>query len=161
MTAFIDHCAASGVQPMDDESTGFVLQLEARPGMPQRHLVQFERDLEDYVDSRGLSLRGHRMRYWISRQDTPASAADQVALLDWLHHHPAIAIARVGPVRPLRDGEDDSSAVMTHAAEEGFVQLHTSDVALLGLAMLYRSGRIGPELYLQVLGGYVRAVVLH
>lgn len=161
MTAFTDRCAASGVHPMDEESTGFELQLEARPGMPHRHLVQFERDLEDYVDSRGLSLSGHRMRYWISRQDRPASAVDQAALLDWLHHHPAIAIARVGPVRPLRDGEDDASASTTHEAPEGFVQLHTSDLSLLGLAMLYRSGRISPALYLQVLGGYVRAVVLH
>jgi hypothetical protein len=53
---------------------------------------------------------------------------------------------------------------LTEAAESGsgaFLLLQALDPVVIGLKLLYRSRRISAELYLQILGGFVRPVSMH
>ncbi len=144
----------SGSRPRG-ESTGFALQLELRPGLPLAECRHIERRLEDYAETQGLALAGHQLHQFVVATDRPVTVNDQVALLDWLVDMPGLVAARVGPIvahqDPAGEPQDDVA----------FVQARTGDLAVIGLTLLYRCGRITPNLYLQILGGYVRPVNLH
>jgi hypothetical protein len=84
---------------------------------------------------------------------------DQVALLDWLVDQAGVVAVRLGPIGTLQSLHDaDGAAGQGDAA---FIHVHTVDVALMGVTLLYRCARITPTLYLQILGGYVRPAHLH
>jgi hypothetical protein len=59
----------------------------------------------------------------------------------------ALAQVREAAWESKGEGETDDSA---------FIQVRTGDLAVIGLTLLNRCGRITASLYLQILGGYVR-----
>jgi hypothetical protein len=67
-----------------------------------------------------------------------------VALLDWLVDRPGLRRVRLGSLRKT-------------AADQGaYLQLASGDMAVIGVTLLYRLGRLKAEQYLQILGGFVR-----
>lgn len=135
-----------------EHEVGFALHLELLPGLPAAECRQLLRRLEDYAEAQGLNLEGTQLRHVVFAVDRPVSAADQVALVDWLIAQCGVVGLRVGPIRPLAEATGDDPA---------FIQVRSGELALIGLTLLYRCGRVTPALYLQILGGYVRPVHVH
>ena len=135
-----------------EHEVGFALHLDLLPGLPPAECRQLQRRHEDYAEAQGLHFEGTQLRHVVSAADRPVSAADQVALVDWLVVQCGVVGLRIGPIRPLPEARDDDPA---------FIQVRSGDLALNGLTLLYRCGRIDPALYLQILGGYVRPAHVH
>ena len=135
-----------------EDRLGFTVWIEPRTGMVPADEAELTRRLEDYMAARGLQLGGAPLRALVCSPDRSLSAADQVDLLDWLIDDPAIRTAMVSPLGRQLD----------HPAnrDDGYVLVRTTDTALPGLTQLYRSRRVNAELYLQILGGFVRPAVL-
>jgi hypothetical protein len=74
----------------------------------------------------------------------PTTAKDQVALLDWFVDRPALRRVRVGALRSAAAGQG------------GYLQVASCDMAVIGVTLLYRLGRLRAEQYLEILGGFVR-----
>src|SRR5574337_1346430 len=146
---------ARAEHPPQEHEVGFALHLELLPGLPLAECRRLQRRLEDYAEAQGLNFDGTQLRHVVSAADRPVSAADQVALVDWLVAQPGVVGLRIGPIRPLANtqgGQGDDPA---------FIPVRSGDLALIGLTLLYRCGRVTPALYLQILGGYVRSVHIH
>ena len=110
----------------------------------------FMRRMEDYLDARDLQCDGAPLRAVIWSPDHSLSATDQVELLDWLIDDAAVCTASVSPL-------------MRHSAEpasfaDGYVLVRAADTAIAALSLLYRARRVSAELYLQILGGFIRPV---
>ncbi|MBI5718708.1 MAG: hypothetical protein HZC37_13590 [Burkholderiales bacterium] len=147
-----DRQPGKGRRIQADERVGFMLRLEVRPGLPPKDCRDLERRLEDYAEQRDLLLSGHQLVHLVTAADRPLSVNDQVALLDWLVDLPGLVSVRVGPLVSERELHDEESA---------FLQVLPGELALIGLTLLYRCGRITPALYLQILGGCVRPAHIH
>ena len=144
-----------------ESDVGFALQLDVLPGLPLAECRRLERRLEDYAEAQGLRFEGTQLRHVVSSPERGVSVNDQVALLDWLVDQPGLVGVRLGPIAPV-SALGEASADPDEPGDEGaFVQVRTGDLALIGLTLLYRCGRIAPVLYLQILGGYVRPVHVH
>ena len=146
-----------------ERAVGFALQLELRPGLPLAECRQLERRLEDYAEAQDLHIEGTQLHHVVSAPGRPVGVDDQVALLDWLVDQAGVVAVRLGPIGPIwsldaLNAADDAALGQGTGA---FVHVHTVDVALIGLTLLYRCARITPTLYLQILGGYVRPAQIH
>ena len=127
---------------------GFTVWIEPRTGMSPAAQAAFMRRMEDYLDARALQCDGAPLRAMIWSPDHSLSATDQVELLDWLIDDAAVCTASVSPL-------------MRHSAEpasfaDGYVLVRVADTAIAALSLLYRARRVSAELYLQILGGFIR-----
>lgn len=141
-----------------EDAQCFALTLETDPGLPYAECRQLERCLEDYAEAHGLQLLGHQLHQLVCAPNRPVSVNDQVALIDWVIDLPGLVAVRLGPIVPMSEAPQ---APEEGVDDDAFVQVRAGDVALIGLTLLYRCGRIAPSLYLQILGGYVRPASTH
>lgn len=116
-------------------------------------VVALERQIEDYARERELLPRGCQLRWVLSSPQRSLSAADQVELLDWIVDRPGIAAVNLSQLLP------DLAAPVP--LSEGYLRLTPLEPSVIGLTLLHRLGRIKPELYLEILGGFVRPIGLH
>ena len=130
---------------------GFWLQIVLVPGLTPAREREIERCLEDYADSHGLRLGGHQLAITVSSDERSLTATDQVDLVDWMVSRSGVSAIRLGPL----------TAHLEQAAGEAFMLVQTLDLGLIGLTMLYRSRRVSADLYLQILGGFVRPAIVH
>ena len=90
---------------------------------------------------------GHVLRVNGALENTLAvsrRALQRSSLLDWLVDRPGLRRVRLGSLRKT-------------AADQGaYLQLASGDMAVIGVTLLYRLGRLKAEQYLQILGGFVR-----
>lgn len=130
----------------------FTVGVELAPGMAQRLACDLQHRLQDYLDAHDLLASSHHLTYVVRSAERSLTAADQVGLIDWLIAQPGVRCVRLnspscrGSSKPMPDS---------------FVFVATCDIAVIGLSLLYRCGRISPELYLQVLSGFERPVAAH
>lgn len=149
-----------------EHEVAFALELELRPGLPLQDSRKLERRLEDYAEAQGLQFEGTQLRHLVSAPDRPVSVDDQVALIDWLIDQPGLIAVRLGPISGRAEAGVDGEG-QGEGQDEGqggdtaFLQIRSGDIALIGLTLLYRCGRITAALYLQILGGYVRPARCH
>ena len=127
---------------------GFTVWIEPRTGMSPAAQAAFLRRMEDYLDARDLQCDGAPLRAVIWSPDDSLSSTDQGELLDWLIDDAAVCTASVSPL-------------MRHSAElasiaDGYVLVRAADTAIAALSLLYRARRVSAELYLQILGGFIR-----
>ena len=134
-----------------EERMGFWLQIVPAPGLTPAREREIERCLEDYADSHGLRLGGHQLAITVSSDERSLTTTDQVDLVDWLVSRSGISAIRLGPL----------TAYLEQAAGDAFMLVQALDLALIGLTLLYRSRRVSAELYLQILGGFVRPAIVH
>ena len=132
---------------------GFAVLIQPYPGFTVGQMRDLERRVEDYAEAHDLQVDGHHLMYAISSTERSLSATDQVDLVDWLSGQPGIRALRL---TPLRERPDTPAA-----EEEGFLLVPSCDTVTIGLKLLYRARRISAELYLQILGGFVRSVSVH
>lgn len=142
------------------QALGFALQLELRPGLPLVECRKLLRRLEDYAEAQDLQIEGTQLQHVVSAPGRPIGVYDQVALLDWLVDQPGVVAVRLGAIGPV-DGLNVANDPSHGQDGRAYLQVHTCDVALIGLTLLYRCARITPTLYLQILGGYMRPAQLH
>jgi hypothetical protein len=122
---------------------GFSVRIIPCAGATEAMVRRFCHALEDYGDERELVLAGTQLLWTASSAERSLTETDQVELLDWLIDQPL-----VGEV-----------VLMPASEADGFVRLRRSDLCTVGLTLLYRSRRLTPAMYLQVLGGFVRPMV--
>lgn len=122
----------------------FTLELDAAPNTPSSRVRDLERAIEDYAEARELDVSGTQLRYCVHAVGRPTTAEDQVALVDWLVDRPGLRRVRLGALR------------RTPAEHGAYLQLASGDMAVIGVTLLYRLGRLKAEQYLQLLGGFVR-----
>ncbi|KPF45254.1 hypothetical protein D621_18095 [beta proteobacterium AAP51] len=125
------------------EGAAFTLELDASLGTPAS-LRALERAIVDYAEAHELEMSGMQLRFSVQAVGRPTTAEDQVALLDWLIDRPGWRRVRVGALR---------GPSASHGAH---LQVNSGDMALIGVTLLYRLGRLKAEQYLQILGGFVR-----
>ena len=135
------------------EALGFSFSIVPVPGMTWPQLVALEREIEDFAQARELWLGGDQLRRVLTSPQRSLSAADQVELLDWLVDRPGIAAVNLSPLLP--------GLGFPAPLSEGYLRLMPLEPAVIGLTLLYRLGHIKPELYLEILGGFVRPLGLH
>jgi hypothetical protein len=124
--------------------SSFMLELDAAPGTPLSRVRDLERAIEDYAETHELDVSGTQLRFSVQAVGRPTTAEDQVVLLDWLVDRPGLRRVRLGPLRRA-------------AADQGaYLQLASGDMAVIGVTLLYRLGRLKAEQYLEILGGFVR-----
>ncbi len=131
---------------------GFAVLIQPYPGITLYELRSLERRIEDYAQAHDLQLEGHQLSYAISSRDRSLTASDQVELADWLSSQPGISALRLTPLSEEPD---------RLAGDDGFLLMPVCDTVTIGLKLLYRARRISAELYLQILGGFVRSVSVH
>jgi hypothetical protein len=137
---------------------GFAVQLKVPAGLPLEDCLQLERQLVAYAAEQGLQLVDHGLQRFVKAACGRAvTVNDQVALIDWLAGLPGLVAVGIGPVMALTRAD----AFGAGAGDTAFIQFRTADLALIGLTLLYRCGRITPALYLQILGGDVRPAHVH
>lgn len=138
---------------LPSEALGFSFSIVLTPGMTWPQMLNLERQIEDYARQHELTLEGHQLRYVLSSPQRDLSAADQVELMDWMVDRAGVAAVHVSPLLP------DLAAPAP--LSEGYLRFIPLELPVVGLTLLHRLGRIRPELYLEILGGFVRPVPLH
>ncbi|MFN9043158.1 MAG: hypothetical protein ACK5Y7_03660 [Betaproteobacteria bacterium] len=132
---------------------GFAVLIQPYPGFTLQELRELERRIEDYAEAHEIEMSGHHLTFTVSSPQRSLTATDQVDLVDWLTGQPGISAMRL---TPLRDRPDASTP-----EEDGFLVVPACDTVTIGLKLLYRARRISAEMYLQILGGFVRSVHVH
>jgi hypothetical protein len=127
-----------------EAGAAFTLELDAAPGTPLSRVRDLERAIEDYADAHDLDMSGTQLRFLVQALGRPTTAEDQVALLDWLVDRPGLRRVRVGALR------------RSAAGQGAHLQVASGDMAVIGVTLLYRLGRLNAEQYLEILGGFVR-----
>lgn len=128
------------------EPLGFWLGLRLSPSLSPREEVQFLRNLEDQILDRGLRIGGGtQLHLFIEAEDRDLALADQVDLIDWC----------------LLGGTACDMAVSSLTASRLLVPITSQilrisrwDMATIGVGLLYRIGRLKPEQYVELLGGF-------
>jgi hypothetical protein len=111
----------------------------------------FTRRLDDYMTARDLQFDGAPLRFVVRSPDRSLTSSDQVDLLDWLTDDPALCTAMVSPLVRRLDQPADR--------DDGYLPVHATDTALIGLTPLYRARRVSAEQYIAILGGFIRPAV--
>jgi uncharacterized protein YggL (DUF469 family) len=132
---------------------GFTVWIEARPRVTAAEQNAFMRRLQDYAEAHDLQLGGGPLAALVFADDRSLTATDQVDLLDWLIDDPLVMAVAVSPLSPRLE--------QPAGREAGYLSVRATDLTLIGLALLYRNRSLPAELYLQLLGGFVRPVTVH
>ena len=127
-----------------EAGAAFTLELDAAPGTPLSRVRDLVRAIEDYAEAHDLEMSGTQLRFLVQALGRPTTADDQVALLDWLVDRPGLRRIRVGALR------------RSAATQGAYLQVASGDMAVIGVTLLYRLGRLKAEQYLEILGGFVR-----
>ncbi|MBH9578155.1 hypothetical protein [Inhella proteolytica] len=126
---------------------GFWLAFTPSPGMGERAERHLMRDLEDHLAQVGLRIDGGTQRHlYIRGTERELTLADQIDLVDWLLLR--TTVARID----VTEFTDDATRIPVTSK---VMRVGRWDLATLGVGLLYRIGRIKPELYAEILGGFV------
>lgn len=125
---------------------GFMLEVTMSHGIGEALQRQFQRDLEDYLSSQGLQGSFTQWQGAIWNDQTDLTLADQCNLLTWLSVQPYVCAAVVSELKPV-DGIED--------IEGQQLRMTVYAVPTLAAGLLYRLRLIKPEVFAQVLGGFV------
>jgi len=136
----------SGPDTSDQHKT-LRVQIEPSLAMSYEQERGLDGDLKVFVQQRGLLLQGVFPVYQVRAHQARLSAADLVAVLDWL-------IDRAGVAALTLSGALSTESTVSGAPSEGMVHVLVSDLGLIGLTMLHRTQRISPTRYLQVLAEF-------
>ncbi|MDN3923221.1 hypothetical protein [Roseateles violae] len=129
---------------------GFWLWVEPRPDTDVTDEVRFARAFEDYVGGQGLCLSGGPLLSQITGQTRSLSLQDQVNLIDWMLLQPQVRAVSVTPLA--------AELEPTLNSDVGLLRVPALDLGVIAVCLLYRMGRLKPEQYIEILGGYVRRV---
>jgi hypothetical protein len=135
---------------------GFLLQIEPRPAFTVAEARQLDRAVEDYVEAHELDLGGGQFVLIVSADDRSLTATDQVDFMDWLIDQPGISGVRVSTLTSKLDISEAHSVWQAGAAH-----ISVCDLGVIGLTILYRARRVTADLYLQILGGFMRPALVH
>ena len=136
-----------------EQLLGFTLRILARPGLGPAAEEAFADRLEAYMSEHELFTRGGPLCCVVWCPERSLTATDQVDLIDWLAGDLVPVTVLLSPLSTVLDRPAPS--------EDGCVRVDGSDLTLIPLTWLYRCRRISAELFLQILGGFVRPAVVH
>jgi hypothetical protein len=139
-----------------EPTLGFLLQIEPRPGFTVAEARQLDRAVEDYAEAHKFDLGGGQLVLVVSAEDRSLTVTDQVDFMDWLIDQPGISCVRVSTLTSKLDISEARSVWQVGAAH-----VSVCDLGVIGLTILYRARRITADLYLQILGGFMRPALVH
>jgi hypothetical protein len=113
----------------------------------------FARRLDQYTTERQLITDGGPLCSIVWSAERSLTATDQVDLIDWLVSDMVPVTVLISPL----SADLERSA----ARDAGCIRADCSDLTLIPLTRLYRCRRISAEMFLQILGGFVRPLVVH
>jgi hypothetical protein len=125
---------------------GFHMEVTLISGIPEVEQTRFQRNLEDYLSGRGIAFSLTQWMGAVWNDDTDLTLADQCDLLSWLHAQPYVGAAVVSELKAV-DGIEDVEGTQ--------LRMEVYSVASIAGCVLYRLGLIKPEVFAQVLGGFV------
>jgi hypothetical protein len=128
------------------QPVGFMLEVTLSPGIGEALKTQFERNLQDYMASQGWICRFTRWQGSIQNEHADLTLADQCDVLTWLAAQPNVCSAVVSDLEPVDDIED---------IEGRQLRMTVHAVPTIAGSLLYRLGLITPEVFAQVLGGFI------
>lgn len=131
----------------------FVVHLGAHRGVTPEQVRALERGLFDYADRHDLVMDTRHGTVVVTAEDRQVTTSDQVQLLDWLVGQPAVDSLSLGPLTARGDPAAERPSAL--------LAVRVLDLAVIGVTLLYRSGNLCPELYLQILRGSASRVALH
>jgi hypothetical protein len=135
---------------------GFFVQIEPRVGFTVAEANHLDRGLQDYAEAHDLDLGDEKLVLIVSADDRSLTATDQVNFMDWLMSQPGISVVRVSTLTVKLEKTDAQSVW-----QAGVAHVSVGDLGAIGLSVLYRARRITADLYLQILGGFVRPTIVH
>lgn len=126
---------------------GFWIKLQLPPGMSTRTQTKRLRKLEDAIEDLGLQIGGGtQLHLFIEALGKELSLTDQIDLADWcLLHTEATEIVLT----------EFTAERVVPPAHGRVLRIGGWDLAAIGVALLYRMGRIKADLYAELLGGFV------
>ena len=135
---------------------GFFVHIEPRPGFTLAEGRALDRGIQDYAEDHQLELGGDQLVQIVSAQHRSLSVTDQVDFIDWLIDRPGVSVVRISTLTAKLDRSDEQLVWQTGAA-----RISVCDLGVIGLTILYRARRITADLYLQILGGFMRPAAVH
>ena len=135
---------------------GFFVHIEPRPGFTVAEARALDRHIQDYAEAHELELGGDQLVQIVSAEHRSLSATDQVDFMDWLIDQPGVSVVRISTLTTRLDWSDAQSVWQAGAAH-----MSVCDLGVIGLTILYRARRISADLYLQILGGFMRSAAVH
>lgn len=141
------HAPAEAAQARPShEKLGFWLGLRLSPSLSPRAEIEFLRSLEDQILDRGMRFGGGtQLRLFIEADDRDLALADQVDLIDWCLLRGMAGDLAVSSLTPARTLIPVTRKVL---------RISRWDMATIGVGLLYRIGRLKPEQYVELLGGF-------
>lgn len=137
---------ASAEQSSPEAKLGFWLGLRLSPSLSPRAEIEFLRSLEDQILDRGMRFGGGtHLHLFIEADDRDLSLADQVDLIDWCLFCGMAWDLAVSSLTISRTLIPVTSKVL---------RISRWDMATIGVSLLYRIGRLKPEQYVELLGGF-------
>jgi hypothetical protein len=115
--------------------------------------VAFSERLARYAHLQGLDLDVGNGAFTVSASGRVLTESDQVQLVDWLIDQ--------SPVRMIRMGPLTTSDEAARAEVSSLVSIDVGDMAVIGVTLLYRAGKLCPQLYLEILRRANPPVQLH
>jgi hypothetical protein len=115
-------------------------------GIPEVEEIRFQRNLEDYLSGRGIACSLTQRMGAVWKDDTDLTLADQCDLMSWLNAQAYVSAAVVSELK-LVDGIEDVEGTQ--------LRMEVYSVASIAACVLYRLFLIQPEVFAQVLGGFV------
>jgi hypothetical protein len=136
--------SARYVEPQ--QPVGFMLEVTLSPGIGEVLQTQFQRNLDDYLSLQGWLGRFTLCQGAIWNEHTDLTLADQCDLLNWLSGQAYVCAAVVSELKPV-DGIED--------IEGRQLRMTVHSIPTIGGSLLYRLALITPEVFAQVLGGFI------
>lgn len=132
----------------DANRLGFTTWVSLHSWLQPKAQVEFAHRLMEYLKANGLRIRGTPERAVIWSDQGSLSSTDQVNLLICLLVDAAVNTVSLSPLHGQLEPPTPREACTIDAA--------ASDLALIGLTLLYRCQRIDADTFLLILSGAVR-----
>lgn len=141
------HFQAETAEPSaPGEKLGFWLGLRMSPSLSPRAEIEFLRSLEDQILDRGMRIGGGtQLKLFIEADDRDLALTDQVDLIDWFLLRGMAGDLAVSSLTISRTLIPVTNKVL---------RISRWDMATIGVGLLYRIGRLKPEQYVELLGGF-------
>jgi hypothetical protein len=129
-------------KPRKNVEVGFTVELRLQDGVPDHLVHELVQRLRARAEQRALRIGGYLLAFTVEAVGRDLTAADQAEMVNWLLDLPGISSLCLGAL--------STAAERSASPPQALFVLGLADEAMLPLTLLYRSGLVAPDLYLQL-----------